>query len=60
MKCIYCSKPIVPIANKRKNGTVNHLDWDNREAHKKCWKDFVYIKVHLPNIKPKFLDINKK
>ena len=36
--CQVCYKKLVPIADRRANGTLRHLDWDSREYHKKCWK----------------------
>lgn len=37
MNCKKCNQSIVPIGNKRKNGTIQ-IDWNNRKYHKKCWK----------------------
>jgi hypothetical protein len=34
--CELCSKKIVSIGHKRKNGK-NHKDWDSRKYHKKCY-----------------------
>ena len=36
--CVYCRKPKVPIGTSRVGGKQNHIDWDNRLYHKKCWK----------------------
>jgi len=40
--CEYCGKKLVPIANKRSNGTHRHNDWSTRKYHKKCWKEMNY------------------
>ena len=37
--CRHCNKALVPIADKRENGTSRHSDWPNRKYHKKCWKE---------------------
>lgn len=35
-ECLVCSKTIVPIGDKRKNGK-NQKDWIGRRCHKKCY-----------------------
>ena len=43
MKCIKCQKALTKIGTERKNGTTltnhNGKDWEERQLHKKCWKD---------------------
>ena len=36
-KCEYCNGPLVKIGNARANGK-NHIDWDSRRYHKRCFK----------------------
>lgn len=40
--CLHCGKPLVAIGNARKNGK-NHKDWHNRDYHKKCWKERIFL-----------------
>lgn len=35
--CLYCAKSLVNIGHGRING-ANHVDWNKRRLHKKCWK----------------------
>ena len=37
-KCKYCKKTLVPVADRRKGGASHHSDWNNRNYHKKCYK----------------------
>lgn len=39
--CIRCNKKLVPIADKRKNGTTRHNDWNSRKYHKKCYLEII-------------------
>jgi len=36
-KCLLCKKTLVPIFNKRKNGTTCRQDWAGRKYHKSCY-----------------------
>jgi hypothetical protein len=36
--CAHCDGKLVPIGTFRLNGK-DHLDWDARLYHKKCWKE---------------------
>ena len=42
-KCIKCNKALKKIGTERKNGTTlrnhNGKDWEDRQLHKKCWKE---------------------
>lgn len=35
--CIACGKPLPKIGYARENG-ADHMEWESREYHKKCWK----------------------
>ena len=38
MNCEYCDRPLVKIGKARANGK-DHIDWDSRRYHKKCFKE---------------------
>ena len=43
MNCEYCDRPLVKIGKARANGK-DHIDWDSRRYHKKCFKELQYWK----------------
>lgn len=49
MECSYCNKKIVPIRNKRKNGSSNGKDWDDRKLHVNCFTTIRQIIESLQN-----------
>ncbi len=50
-KCLHCHRPLVAIADQRKNGeifrnmkNIEFGDWENRKYHKKCIKEIRELK----------------
>lgn len=41
--CNVCNKTIRPIGNKRKNGNIDKIDWQERQRCLKCHKKHIEI-----------------
>ena len=39
--CIVCNKKLRKIGPDRKNGSLNHKDWDTRKTHRLCYHLYV-------------------
>lgn len=37
--CLACGRHLVPVGRSRMNGK-DHNDWEGRQYHKKCWKEY--------------------
>ena len=40
-KCIICRQSLVPIGSSRRNGNSRIHDWDTRDMHKNCYKQYI-------------------
>jgi len=49
-KCIWCKGKLVPIGNKRKNGSFYQKDWEGRQYHKKCYREMKERKEALKQL----------
>ena len=57
--CIYCNKSLVAIGTSRNGGKQTHGDWNKRQLHKKCLKDYYFWLEILDEIK-KANELNDK
>jgi len=45
--CKRCNKPLKLIGVNRQNGIGYYSDWNDREYHKKCWKEICEINLFI-------------